>query len=146
MSATLPWLLRAAHVLSASIWLAGYAAVLAVLIPLLKHHTSAALERTAITVERASTYAGTATLFFGLMLIGQTRGYGALGAGEWGLLVISCIGIAVATLGIGSAGLLPALRHLAATGDARRARRWASVGMGLLALAYVLMTRTLYAA
>ena len=66
--------------------------------------------------------------------------------GEWGGLVLSCIGIAVATMGVGSAGLLPALHHVASTGEGRRARLWSGAGLGLLVLAYALMTRTLYVA
>jgi len=84
--------------------------------------------------------------FLDFVLITRTRGFAALGSGgEWGGIVISCIVIAIALLGIGDSGLRPAVRHLAATGDGRRPRRFAWIGFILTLLAIGFMTRALYA-
>ena len=146
MTITLLWLLRFAHVLAASVWLGGYLALLLGFIPLLKRHTAPLLEQAAYRTVRIATYAGTATLFFGLLLVGRTRGYAAFGQGEWGIIVATCLGIAIAVLGIGDGALKPALRRLSATGNARRATAWTLAGLGLLSVAYLLMTKALYAA
>jgi hypothetical protein len=55
------------------------------------------------------------------------------------------IALAVALLVLGDGGLRPALRQWAATGESRRARRWAWVGLLVAILAVGLMTRALYA-
>lgn len=50
---------------------------------------------------RVLTYTGTATIFFGLLLIPRTRGYDNLLGGKWGGIIVSCIVIAVALIGFG---------------------------------------------
>lgn len=140
------WLIRYGHVLGAGLWVGGYALLAMVIIPLLEKEIDSVLIRMALTSARVLTYAGTLTLFFGLALITRTRGFASLArGGEWGAIMIICIIIAVALLGIGDAALRPALRHLWATGDGRRARRWAWIGFILTILAIGFMTRAIYA-
>lgn len=138
------WLIRYGHVLAGACWVGGYVLLALVIVPALeKGHT--ALFQVAINAVRVLTYAGTATIFFGILLITRTRGYGRLFTGEWGAIIIVCFLIAIALLGIGDGALRPALRHLVATGDGRKARRYAFIGLGLTILAIGLMTRALYA-
>jgi len=140
------WLIRYGHVLGGGLWLGGYALLAIVIIPLMEKQTNTLLGSVALTTVRLLTYAGTATIFFGLVLITRTRGFAAVSSGgEWGGIIITCIVIAVALLGIGDGGLRPALRHLAETGDSRRARRLAWIGFILTILAIGFMTRALYA-
>ena len=90
------------------------------------------------------TYAGTATIIFGLLLIMRTRGFSSLWGGEWGGIVLTSLAIAVVLLGIGDGALRPALRRLADTGDPGPARRWALVAFVLTVIAVALMTRAPY--
>lgn len=143
---TLTWLVRFGHIAAVSVWLGGYGAVLFVLVPLLQRHASEALTQTTLGFVRATAYAGTVALALGVFLITRTRGFAAFGHGEWGGLVLAALVITVALLGIGDAALRPALKRLAATGEPGRARLWATIDLGLLGLAYLLTTRTLYAA
>jgi hypothetical protein len=143
---TITWLIRYAHVLGGGLWVGGYALLALVIIPYLEKSANNTLTPAAIAVVRLLTYSGMATIFFGVVLITRTRGFAALGSGgEWGAIVIACIVIAVALLGIGDGALRPALRQLAATGDGRRARRFAWIGFILTLLAIGFMTRALYA-
>ena len=103
------------------------------------------LEALTLTTVRVLSYTGTATIFFGLLLVPRTRGYDSLLGGEWGGIVVSCIVIAVALLGLGDSALRPALRRLKETRDVRPARRLALTGFALSLLAVGLMTRALYA-
>ena len=140
------WVIRYGHVLGAGLWVGGYALLTLVIIPLLKKESNRTIARIAITSVRVLTYAGTATLLFGLMLITRTRGFASLArGGEWGAIMIICIIIAIALLGIGDAALRPALKQLSQTGDGRRARRWAWIGFILTLLAIGFMTRAIYA-
>lgn len=140
------WLIRYGHVLGAGLWVGGYALLAIVIIPLLKKETNSTLVPIAMTIVRLLTYSGTATILFGLVLITRTRGFAAISSGgEWGGIVIVCILIAVALLGISDGGLRPALRHVAETGDSRRASRLAWAGFILTILAIGFMTRALYA-
>lgn len=118
-----------------------------VIMPLLARGNGAneLLQRLAVTVVRVLTYAGMATIFFGIVLITRTRGFANLFSGEWGAIVIACFVIAIALLGIGDGSLRPALCTLAATGDGRAARRFAIAGFVFTVLAIGLMTRALYA-
>jgi putative copper export protein len=143
--ATLTWLVRYGHVLSAAIWTGGYTALVLLLYPLLGREDRATIARIAEPVARFLSYAGTATFIFGLLLIYRTRGYGTLGFNEWGMIVIVSIVLAIAVLGIGDSALRPALRRVADTGDVTRAQRMAVVGLALLIIAIGLMTRALYA-
>jgi hypothetical protein len=113
-------------------------------VPLLEREPHPALQRVAISAVRVLTYSGMATIFFGLILITRTRGFDGL-QGEWGALIIACIVIAVALLGIGDGWLRPALRRMAEGQRDTGARRAAYVGLGLTVLAIGLMTRALYA-
>ena len=106
--------------------------------------TGGVLESLTLTTVRVLSYTGTATIFFGLLLIPRRRGYDSLLGGEWGGIVVSCIVIAVALLGLGDSALRPALRRLKETGDVRPARRLALLGFALSVLAVGLMTRALY--
>ncbi|MCB0197580.1 MAG: hypothetical protein KDJ65_36885 [Anaerolineae bacterium] len=140
------WLIRYGHVLGAGLWVGGYALLAIVIIPLLEKEANPSMARLAITCVRVLTYAGTATLLFGLMLVTRTRGFASLlRGGEWGAIMIICMIIAVALLGLGDAALRPALKQLSQTGDGRRARRWAWIGFILTTLAIGFMTRAIYA-
>jgi hypothetical protein len=140
------WLIRYGHVLGGGLWVGGYALLAIVIIPLMAKQRNSSLATAAIAAERLLTYAGTATIVFGLFLIARTRGFAAvISGGEWGGIIISCIVIAVVLLGLGDGALRPALKHLAETGDSRRARRFAWAGFILAILAIGLMTRAIYA-
>jgi hypothetical protein len=93
------------------------------------------------------TYTGMATIFFGILLITRTRGFGSLWGGEWGVLIIASAVVAVALLGIGDGALRPALRRMGQgdEGSAGAAQRFATIGLALTVLAVGLMTRALYA-
>jgi hypothetical protein len=95
---------------------------------------------------RVVSFSGTATILFGLILITRTRGFATIiNGGEWGGIIISCVIIAVALMGIGDGALRPALRRLAESGDSRPARRFAWIGFILTIVAIGLMTRAIYA-
>ncbi|MCE7989729.1 MAG: hypothetical protein DYG89_51950 [Caldilinea sp. CFX5] len=143
---TTTWLVRFGHVLGGGLWVGGYALLAVVIVPLLEKEKNAKMVAIAMNAVRLLTYTGMATIFFGLLLILRTRGWASVTRwGEWGMIITLCAIIAVALLGIGDGALRPALRHLAATGDGGRARRYAWVGFGLTILAIGLMTRALYA-
>ena len=156
-AATLTWLVRYGHVAAGALWLGGYLVLAFLLVPALAKrdtggdmggdtgNNGGVLERLAMTTVRVLSYTGTATIFFGLLLVPRTRGYGSLLGGEWGGIVVSCIVIAVALLGLGDSALRPALRRLKETHDVRPARRLALLGFALSLLAGGLMTRALYA-
>jgi hypothetical protein len=140
------WFIRYGHVLGAGAWVGGYAVLALVIIPALKKGTNSKLMPIATTTLRLLTYSGVATILFGLVLITRTRGFPSLiSGGEWGGIVVVCILIAVALMGINDGALRPALKHLAETGDSRRASRLAWAGFILTILAIGLMTRALYA-
>ena len=145
MNVILLWLIRYGHVLGGAVWVGGYALLALVIVPALEKGANEALVRLAINAVRLLTYAGTLTIFFGILLITRTRGFASLLRGEWGMIIIACIVIAIALLGIGDGALRPALRQLADGGDGRRARRFAYIGLALTVLAIGLMTRALYA-
>ena len=145
-AATLTWLVRYGHVAAGALWLGGYLVLAFVLVPALaRRDEEGVLERLTLTTVRVLSYTGTATVFFGLLLVPRTRGYGSLWGGEWGGIVVSCIVIAVALLGLGDSALRPALRRLKETRDVRPAQRFALIGFALSLLAVGLMTRALYA-
>ena len=141
MSAVIIWLLRWGHVVGGAIWVGGYALLAFVIVPLMARTTEEPLRHIAIGAVRLLTYTGTATIFFGILLITRTRGFAGLLGSEWGALVILSAVCAVALLGIGDGALRPALR----TGNARLAHRYAVIGFGVAVLAVGLMTRTIYA-
>jgi len=141
----LSWLFRFGHVAGGAIWLGGYLLLAFVMIPALAKERNETLEQLSHYTVRILTYAGTATIMFGLLLVTRTRGYDSLLTGEWGAIIISCIVIAVVLLGIGDAGLRPALRRIKETGDVNPAKRFALLGFALTVLAVALMTRALYA-
>lgn len=145
MTTTLTWLVRYGHVLCAAVWVGGYAMLALVIVPLLTRGADALLVRLAVAAVRLLTYAGTATIGFGIVLITRTRGFDNLFNGEWGGIVVACFVIAVALLGIGDGALRPALERLGAGGDGRAARRFALIGLVLTVLALGLMTRAIYA-
>ena len=144
LTATVTWLVRYGHVVGGALWLGGYLVLAFLLIPALAKGSNTQLERLTETTVRVLTYAGTATIFFGLLLVVRTRGFDALPRGEWGGIIIACFVIAVALLGIGDGALRPALRRLGETKDARPARRLALLGFVLSVVAVGLMTRALY--
>ncbi|HEX9926403.1 MAG TPA: hypothetical protein VGD99_27350 [Anaerolineae bacterium] len=140
------WLVRYGHVLGGGLWVGGYALLAMVIIPLLEKQRNNTIEQAAIKTVRLLTYAGTATMVFGLLLIARTRGYAALiSGGEWGGIIFVCFIIAVALLGLNDSALRPAVKQLAETGDGRLARRFAWLGFILTIIAIGLMTRALYA-
>ncbi len=142
--ATLTWLVRYGHVVGGALWLGGYLVLAFLLIPALAKSATAQLEQLTGTTVRVLTYAGTATIFFGLILITRSRGFDSLLRGEWGGIIIACFVIAVALLGIGDGALRPALRRVGETRDVRPARRLALLGFALSVVAVGLMTRALY--
>lgn len=146
MTLTMTWLIRYGHVLAGGLWLGGYVVLTLIILPLLARHKTEVLESLAITTVRVMTYAGTATIAFGLVLITRTRGLQSVTAlGEWGGIMITCIVIAVALLGIGDGALRPAIQKLTRTGNAKAAQRFALIGLVLSVIAIGLMTRALYA-
>ncbi|HYI14837.1 MAG TPA: hypothetical protein VEX37_05575 [Thermomicrobiales bacterium] len=145
MEETLTWLVRYGHVAFAAAWLGGYLGLALWVVPLLERERNAALGQIAIGAARVISAVGTITILFGALLIWRTRGYGNLFDGEWGMIVISSIVVAIALMGISDGALRPALRRLIDTGDGSGARRWTFVGLGLTVLAIGLMTRAVYA-
>lgn len=146
MTLTMTWLIRYGHVLAGALWLGGHAILALIILPLLAKHRTDILENLAITTVRVMTYAGTATIAFGLVLITRTRGFQSVTSfGEWGIIIILCIIIAIALLGIGDGALRPAIQKLTQTGNAKVAQRFAFIGLALTVLAIGLMTRALYA-
>jgi hypothetical protein len=146
MTLTMTWLIRYGHVVAGSLWLGGYVLLAFIMIPLLAKHRTEVLENLAITTVRVMTYAGTATIAFGLVLVTRTRGFQSVTSfGEWGMIIITCIVIAIALLGIGDGALRPAIQKLTQTGNAKAAQRFAFVGLVLTVVAIGLMTRALYA-
>ena len=140
------WLIRYGHVLGGGIWVGGYALLALVLLPGMAKQAHPTLVPVALMTIRVLTYTGTATMVLGLVLMTRTRGLAALSrGGEWGGIMWVGIALAVALLGLGDGGLRPALRQLAATGESRRARRWAWLGLLVAILAVGVMTRALYA-
>ena len=111
------WLVRWGHVLAAAIWVGGYALLAFVIVPGLAKRPAEGMVALAISCVRVMSFAGTATIVFGLVLIWRTRGFGSLLGGEWGGIVITSIVLAVAMLGIGDSGLRPALRRIPETGN-----------------------------
>jgi hypothetical protein len=84
------WLVRYGHVLGGGLWVGGYALLALVIIPLLEQQRSNSIEQAAIKTVRVLTYAGTATMLFGLVLITRTRGFaGLFSGGEWGGSLLS---------------------------------------------------------
>lgn len=145
-AATLTWLVRYGHVAAGALWLGGYLVLAFLLVPALaKQGGEGSLLRLTLSTVRVLSYTGTATIFFGLLLVPRTRGYDNLLGGEWGGIIVSCIVIAVALLGLGDSALRPALRRLKETRDVRTAQRLALLGFALSLLAVGLMTRALYA-
>ena len=142
---TLSWLVRYGHVAFAAGWLGGYLGLALWVVPLLERERNAALGQVTIGAARLISGVGTVTMLFGALLIWRTRGYGNLIGGEWGMIVIASIVIAVALMGIGDGALRPALQQLIDTGDGSGARRWAYAGLGLTVIAIGLMTRAVYA-
>ena len=143
---TSPWLFRYGHVLGAGLWVGGYALLALIIIPLLAKEPNNTLRQVAITSVQVLTYSGVATIFFGILLIMRTRGFAAIiQGGEWGGIIIICIIMAIALLGMGDSALRPALQRLAETGDSRPARRLAWIGFILIILTIGFMTRALYA-
>jgi uncharacterized membrane protein len=146
MSSIITWLIRYGHVLGGAIWVGGYALMALVIVPRLQKSANQEWIAAAIAAVRVLSYAGTATMIFGLLLITRTRGFATiLRGGEWSGIIITCFVIAIILMGIGDSALRPALRQLAATGDGRRARRAAWLGFALTIVAIGLMTRALYA-
>jgi putative copper export protein len=121
MENTITWLVRFGHVATAAVWCGGFACLAFILVPLQARERQAAIGRGAIGLIRILTYSGTATLFFGILLVTRTRGFGQLFAGEWGGIICVSFLTAIVLLGIGDGALRPALRRLAAGGDARMA-------------------------
>ena len=139
------WLIRYGHVRGAGVWVGGYALLAIVLMPVMAKHAHHTRGPVALTRIRVLTYAGMATMVFGLLLMTRTRGGTAISrGGEWGEIMMIGIALAVALLGIGNGGLRPALRQMVETRDSRRARRWAGRGLVLTTLAMGCMTRALY--
>ena len=143
LTATVTWLVRYGHVVGGALWVGGYIVLAFLLIPALAKG-AAGLESLTETTVRVLTYSGTATIFFGLVLVSRTRGYSSLLKGEWGGIVVTCIGIAIVLLGIGDGALRPALRRLKETKNVRPAQRFALLGFILTLIAVGLMTRAIY--
>jgi putative copper export protein len=143
----LSWLVRFLHVFGAALWVGGYAVLALAVVPLMARRPSETLLEGALLATRVLSNAGALTIVAGLFLVAQTRGYGSLLGGEWGAIVIACIVLAIALMGVGDAGLRPALRRVndGGAGAVGAARRWALAGLITGGLAIALMTRALYA-
>lgn len=140
------WLVRYGHVLSGSMWLGGYAMLAMVVMPRLQRHAAEPLLSITMAAVRLLSYVGTATILFGLLLITRTRGFATiLHGGEWSGIVVSCLLIAIALLGIGDGLLRPALKAAGQKGSLNRAQRWTWLALILSVLAIGLMTRAIYA-
>ena len=102
---------------------------------------------TMILETRFETATGAVTVIAGLVMISRSRGYGLLLVGEWGVIVVSSIALAVVMGAIGDAGMRPAIRRLDpdVPGGVAAVRRWALAGLILGAIAVLLMTRAIYA-
>ena len=120
MDTVLTWLVRFGHVLGAACWVGGYAVLALVLIPRLVREPDGRLAWVAAACVRVLSYAGTATILFGLVLITRSRGMGNLLTGEWGAIVLTSAALAIALMGIGDGALRPALARLADGGTPRR--------------------------
>ena len=142
MTISVAWLFRFAHVLAATGWVGGYACVALLLLPAGQRSGERTLLDLSARLVRALTYAGVTTLFFGLLLVGRTRGYANFMRGEWGFVINAGLCLAVTLLGIGDGAIRPALREPV---DVPQARRWALLALGLSTLAVALMTRTVHA-
>lgn len=142
---TITWLMRYGHVVSGAGWLGGYAVLSLLIVPRLERDGGNGLTRLSEALMRFVTMSGTATVAFGAILIWRTRGYGQLGRGEWGLLILASIIISVLLLGMGDSALRPAIRRLPETGNRSTIRRLALTGLVLTILVFGLMTRALYA-
>lgn len=140
------WLVRYGHVLSGAIWVGGFVLLTMILLPALQRQATALLVGLTLAVVRLLSYAGSATILFGLLLITRTRGFTTVfRGGEWGGIIVSCFVIALALLGISDGLVRPALKQAANAGALRRAQRWAWVMLMLSILAIGLMTRAIYA-
>jgi lysylphosphatidylglycerol synthetase-like protein (DUF2156 family) len=140
------WLVRWGHVVGGGTWVGGYLLTAFVIIPIMAQHRHESLFQLAIATVRLMTYSGMATIFLGILLIIRTRGFAYIVGGyEWGLIIVVCIVIAIALLGIGDGALRPALRRLANGESPRPAQRMAYIGFVLTLLAVGLMTRAIYA-
>jgi putative copper export protein len=143
----LTWTVRSAHVLGAALWVGGYAIMLLVFVPYLARERNETVRHLALATTRIISFAGALTIVAGLALIWRSRGFGSLLVGEWGGIVMSCVVLAFALMGVGDSGLRPALRRLnpdepASVGPVRR---WAMIGLGIGFIALLMMTRAIYA-
>ncbi|GHO85827.1 hypothetical protein [Dictyobacter formicarum] len=147
MSLILTWLVRFVHVTCAVAWIGGYAMIVLVIVPYIRKWPHEKLIQMTNTMLRIMTYTGTVALVAGAILVGLTRGYGAILHGEWGGLVIVGLVVAVALLGIGDSALRPALRRLKEpdSKEARKLQIWATIGLVLGLIAIAAMTRAIYA-
>ncbi len=141
----LTWLVRFGHVAAAAMWLGGYLVLAFIMAPALKQNRNETLERAALLTVRVLSYAGTATMLLGLLLVARTRGYVNMMNGEWGMIVMTCFVIAFSLLGIGDGALRPALRRISEPGQVAKVQRLATLGFVLTVVAMALMTRALYA-
>ena len=140
------WLVRYGHVLSGAIWVGGFVLLTMILLPALQRQATELLVGITLTVVRLLSYAGSATILFGLLLITRTRGFTTVfSGGEWGGIIVSCLVIAIMLLGIGDGVLRPALKATDKAGSLRRAQRWTWLALLLSVLAIGLMTRAIYA-
>ena len=143
MTSLLAWIIRYGHVVSAAVWVGGYALLAFLIVPLLGKGASEMLVRLSVNAVRFLTYTGTLTIAFGLILITRTRGFDHLFGTTWGSLVLVALLIAIILLGIGDGALRPALRKSPATGNAR-VRQWAIIGFVLTVIAVGVMTGATY--
>ena len=123
----------------------GYALLAFVIVPGLAKRPAEASVALAITCIRVMSFAGTATIVFGLLLIWRTRGFGSLLGGEWAASSSrrwcwpwSCSGLGIA----GCAGPAPPPR---VPGSAAPARRLAIILFVIVVIAVALMTPAPYA-
>jgi putative copper export protein len=147
MDALIAWAFRSIHILGAGFWLGGYAIMLFVIVPHLARERNETVRSIALALVRVLSFSGTLTIVAGLVLIWRTRGYGSLIGGEWGGIIITCIVLAVALMGIGDSGLRPAVRRLAPERPETvgAVRRWALAGLVVTMVVLSLMTRAIYA-
>jgi putative copper export protein len=142
---TITWFVRFLHVLAGATWVGGFAMLALLLVPALKRDDPRRVAVLVLPVVRFLTVAGVATLIFGLLLIDRTRGFGRVGRGEWGQIMVLSVVIWLVMMSISDNALRPRLRRIAETGEVCTVQRWALAGLALGIVMIGLMTRTIYA-
>lgn len=137
---TFLWLLRWWHVLSAALWLGGYAFLAGWGIPALRCQQESYLQALCLNLVRTLTYLGLSTMVSGFFLVQFTRGFRQVNWwGQWGLVIMAGMMVATLVMGLGDGVIRPRLRQ--GRYDARL-QYWVWGVLFLLVLVLGLMTAT----